>query len=79
MLSGPLECMQGGDQMGHSNVCKPLTRRDTLRYGHSIHFKYLILILDRKKYSRKCKNGGSWSQSKANVKCEKDGKIKKFV
>ena len=41
-------------------------------------FQYLIHTLDRKKYSRRCKKGGIWSQSKAKVKCEKDGKINKF-
>ena len=42
-------------------------------------FKFLIHTLDRKKYNRKCKNGGIWSQSKAKVKCEKDGKVNRHL
>ena len=33
--------------------------------------------LDRKKYSRKCKNGGVWNQSQAKIECKIDGKIHK--
>ena len=53
--------------------------REIVVYVCSIRLlAYLILTSDRENYSRRCKIGGIWSQSKAKIKCEKNGKIHKF-
>ena len=41
-------------------------------------FQSLINTYLGRKFSRRCKIGGIWSQRKVNVKCEKDGKILQF-
>lgn len=43
-----------------------------------IYFKNQVSNSDRKKYVRRCKSSGIWSQNKAQVSCEVNCKILRF-